>query len=168
MPLLVSARDISLFTNASKELINRIIDTRIDYYKLALNDMQFEEDIYGDDGHQKVYYTPVRIPCLISRNDQEYNTTEMGIDLDQVVIFTFLKSSLEEIPLVPEIGDIVEWNNSHWEIDSLISNQLISGKNPQTEKSIGPDFGSDFSIVANAHMARVTKLNLTEFRTGNN
>ena len=74
---------------------------------------------------------------------------------------------LININLVPEIGDIILFRNNFYETDSKIENQLIMGRDKDyaisTETS---DFGESFSVLINAHISRVEKLNLIPLREG--
>ena len=69
MALFGGSRDISLFHNLNKELINDIIQTEVAYYKFALE--QTTSNVYGES-MGKMFYEPVRIACLIDRNDQQW------------------------------------------------------------------------------------------------
>ena len=81
--------------------------------------------------------------------------------------FRFLKVSLKDINLVPEIGDILLFKNNFYEVDSRVENQLILGKDPDYAISTGTvDFGSSHSIILNTHLSRVEKLNLIPLRGG--
>ena len=66
MALFGGSRDISLFNSISKELINDILQTEVGYYKFALN--KTTSNVYGES-QGKVYFEPVRIACLIKRED---------------------------------------------------------------------------------------------------
>ena len=47
--------------------------------------------------------------------------------------FSILRETLLELELIPEIGDIVEWNYGFFEVNGILENQLIGGM----EKIIG-------------------------------
>lgn len=164
MPLFGGARDVSLFKSMNRELINDIIQTEVAYYKLALN--QTTSNIYGESS-KKSYYEPLRISCLIDKSDQEWTSDDFGPEIKQIYQYKFLKSGLEEINLVPEVGDLILYNNDFWEVDAFVENQYIAGKKP--EYAISTDtqnFGSSFSIVLSTHLSRVEKLNLIPLRGG--
>ena len=104
MPLFGGDRDISLFRTMNKELINDIIQTEIGYYKFVLQDS--ETNVYGESD-KKVYYEPLLIPSLITKDDQVWNESEFGPDMTQQMTFAFLRATLVEKNIIPEIGDIV-------------------------------------------------------------
>ena len=164
MALFGGSRDISLFNTINKELINDIIQTEVGYYKFVLE--KTTSNIYGE-ALGKVFYEPVRIACLINKQDQVWSADDFGSDINQIISFRFLKQELKDINLVPEIGDILLFKNNFYEVDSRVENQLILGKDPDYAISTGTtDFGSSFSIIVNTHISRVEKLNLVPLRGG--
>ena len=164
MTLFGGSRDISLFNTVSRELINDIIQTEIGYYKFALE--RTTSNIYGES-MGKMFYEPVRIACLIQREDQSWSSDDFGSDIDQTQNFRFLKEGLVDINLFPQVGDILLFRNNFYEVDSKIENQMILGKDPNYAISTGTiDFGNSHSIILSAHLSRVEKLNLIPLRGG--
>ena len=164
MALFGGSRDVSLFHNLNKELINDIIQTEVAYYKFALE--QTTTNVYGE-APGKNYYEPLKIACLIDKQDQSWSSDAFGSDINQTIGFRFLKQSLQDINLVPQVGDLLLFKNNFYEVDSRIENQLILGRDPDyaiaTETT---DFGKSFSIIINTHISRVEKLNLIPLREG--
>ena len=157
-------RDISLFKNISKELINDIIQTEIAYYKFALE--QTNINVYGE-APGKNYYEPLKIASLINRQDQAWSSDDFGPDVNQVIDFRFLKQELRDINLVPQVGDLILFLNNFYEVDSRTENQLILGKDPDYALAMETtNFGDSFSIIVNTHISRVEKLNLIPLRGG--
>jgi hypothetical protein len=164
MPLFGGARDISLIRSLNRELINDIIQTEIAYYKLALN--QTVSNIYGES-NKKSYYEPLRISCLIDKSDQEWSSDDFGPEIKQIYQYKFLKADLIDINLVPEVGDLILFNNDFWEVDTFIENQFFVGKKPEYAISTDTqDFGTSLSIVLSTHLSRIEKLNLIPLRGG--
>jgi len=164
MALFGGSRDVSLFKNISKELINDIIQTEIAYYKFALE--QTNVNVYGE-APGKNYYEPLKLASLINKQDQAWSSDDFGPDVNQTIGFTFLKQELKDINLLPEVGDLILFKNNFYEVDSRVENQFILGKDPNyaiaTETT---DFGKSFSIIINTHISRVEKLNLIPLREG--
>ena len=164
MSLFGGSRDISLFNTVSKELINDIIQSEVGYYKFALE--KTTSNVYGES-QGKVYYEPVRIACLMKREDQSWSSDDFGSDVNQTLNFRFLKEELKDINLVPEVGDILLFRNNFYEVDSKIENQLILSKDPDYAISTGTtDFGSSHSIILNTHISGIERLNLIPLRGG--
>ena len=164
MALFGKNRDVNLFHTINSELIKDIIQTEVDYYKFALE--QTTSNVYGES-MGKNYYEPMKIACLIDRQDQTWASDAFGSDINQTVDFRFLKQELLTINLIPEVGDILLFRNNFYEADSKIENQLIMGRDKDyalsTETST---HGDSFSIILNTHISRVEKLNLIPLRGG--
>ena len=164
MALFGGSRDISLFNTISKELINDIIQIEVGYYKFVLE--RTSVNVYGESPG-KNYYEPLKIACLIERDDQSWSSDDFGSDVDQTIDFRFLKQELKDINLVPEVGDILLFKNNFYEIDTRVENQLLLGKDPDYAISTGAtDFGNSHSIILTGHLSRVEKLNLIPLRGG--
>ena len=164
MALFGGSRDISLFHNLNKELINDIIQTEIAYYKFALE--QTKVNVYGD-APGKNFFEPLKIACLINKEDQAWSSDQFGSDVNQAINFRFLKEELRNINLIPEVGDLLLFKNNFYEVDAKVENQLILGRDPDYAISTETiDFGDSFSILINTHISRVEKLNLIPLREG--
>ena len=164
MALFGGSRDISLFNTVSKELINDIIQQEVGYYKFALE--KTTANVYGES-MGKMFYEPVRIACLMKKEDQAWSSDDFGSDVNQTIDFRFLKVELKEINLVPEVGDLLLFKNNFYEIDTRVENQLILGKDPDYAISTGAtDFGNSHSIILTGHLSTVEKLNLIPLRGG--
>ena len=164
MALFGGSRDINLFHTINSELINDIIQTEVAYYKFALE--QTVANVYGE-AMGKNYYEPMKIACLIDRQDQAWSSNDFGSDVNQTVGFSFLKDELKVLNLLPEVGDLLLFRNNFYEVDSRTENQLILGRDPDYAISAGTaDFGDSFSMLVNTHISRVEKLNLIPLREG--
>ena len=162
MALFGGSRDISLFHNINSELLKDIIQTEIAYYKFALE--QTAINVYGE-APGKNYFEPMKIACLIERDDQAWSSDDFGSDINQSIKFNFLKKELKDINLIPEIGDLLLFRNNFYEVDSKTENQLILGRDPDYAISTETtDHGDSFSILLNTHISRVEKLNLIPLR----
>ena len=164
MALFGNNRDINLFHTINSELLKDIIQTEIAYYKFALE--RTTSNVYGES-MGKVYYEPMKIACLIDKQDQAWSSDDFGSDVNQNIEFRFLKNELKDINLVPQVGDLLLFRNNFYEVDSSVENQLIMGKDSDYSISTGTtDFGDSFSIIINTHISRVEKLNLIPLRGG--
>ena len=164
MALFGGSRDISLFHNLNSELLKDIIQTEIAYYKFALE--QTKVNVYGE-APGKNYFEPLKIACLIDRQDQSWSSDDFGSDINQEVNFRFLKNELKNINLIPEVGDLLLFRNNFYEVDSKTENQLILGRDPDYAISTETtNHGDSFSVLLNTHISRVEKLNLIPLREG--
>ena len=162
MALFGKNRDINLFHTINNELLKDIIQIEVAYYKFALE--QTVANVYGES-MGKNYYEPLKIACLIERQDQAWASDDFGSDVNQTVGFRFLKNELIDINLIPEVGDILLFRNNFYEADSRIENQLFMGRDSDYALSTETlNFGESFSIIINTHLSRVEKLNLIPLR----
>ena len=164
MALFGKTRDINLFHTINDELLKDIIQTEVAYYKFVLE--QTKVNVYGE-APGKNYYEPMKIACLIERQDQAWSSDAFGSDVNQTMNFSFLKNELKDINLIPEVGDILLFRNNFFEIDGRTENQLIMGRDKDYAISTETvDFGESFSVLVSAHISRVEKLNLIPLRGG--
>jgi len=165
MALFGGHRDIKLFNTISRELMNNIIDTSVDIFKAAIYDVK--ENLYGEV-IDKYYKPSVRVSALINHDDQMTDSDDFGTDINQSATFNFLKDIVEwDSDIVLEVGDIIHWDNTYWEIDSVVENQYIAGKNERTTNA-GSMFGNSHSIICQTHMTRRSIPQLEKVRTGIN
>ena len=177
MSLYGENRDVSLFRHLNRELINNIIEQKVGYYKLNLD--KTEANIYGEST-KKTYNDPVLLNCLIERGDTDPKTDELGMDVTRNMKFRFLRDDLAGIDLstelgadgrgftyniVPEVGDVILWNNDFYEVNNANENQLIVGKDPSySYASQTDDYGSSWSIILECFYIRPEKLGITQSR----
>ena len=163
MPLFGGARDISLFRTMNKELMNDIIQQEVGFYKFVLQDS--ETNVYGES-ENKIYYEPMLISCLIDREDQTWNETDFGPDSTQQMTFAFLRADMKAKDLLPEVGDIVLFNNDFFELNSLVENQFFAGKNPDYSMNEDTDnFGVSLSIICRGSKLRTEQLKTVPLRS---
>ena len=161
MALFGGSRDISLFRHINKELINNIIQQSVGYYKIALD--KTSSNLYGES-LIKTYNDPILVNCLIERTSQEWTETDFGADVTRSINVRFLRDILVDINLVPEVGDVVLWQENYYEIAGIVENQLVVGKDPSYAYDDTTDFGSSISIIVNAQYVRPEKLGLKQER----
>lgn len=160
MALFGSRRDILVFTGVNQELIENVISTQIGYYKIQLSSTSV--NVYGESMN-KTYIGPVLLNCLIERGDTESVTENNIPNVTKPIEFRFLKTHLIEASVVPEIGDIIMFNENYYEVDNVNENQFLLGKDPDYSYSDGLDnFGSSFSIICSTHYTNPNKLNITK------
>jgi hypothetical protein len=163
MALFGSSRDISTFKGIAKELLENVISQQVGYYKYMLGDTA--KNVYGE-ATARYYVGPVLINCLIERG--EFNVVRkesLGPDSIRDATFRFLKDHLQDANVVPEIGDIVMYNELYYEVDNVNENQLILGKDSDYAYSTGlENFGNSFSIILTTHFTSSDKLGITKQR----
>lgn len=157
-----SRRDFNLLVHINRELLKDIIEQEILYYKISL--AQSQTNIYGE-ALEKIYDQPIKLNCLITRGDQVVTVDEFGPDLGRDVSFAFLRPDLEDTITVPEVGDIVEWHNDFYMVDTVRENQLFVGRDSSYNlTNYGSQFGSSVSIIVDTHLTRADALGLINVR----
>lgn len=151
-----------MFTGVAKEVVNNVVTQQIGYYKVYLPDTT--PNVYGE-ALVKQYIGPVLLNCLIVRGDYTINNGDFGPDTRREVAFRFLKDSLIEANVVPEIGDVIMYNELYYETDNWNENQLILGKDSDYSYSDGlENFGGSFSVILNTHLTSPERLGIQKFR----
>jgi hypothetical protein len=162
MALFGGQRDASLIRSLNRELIHRLIDTEVLFYKTNLNSIT--TNLY-DETDYKQYDAPVLIPCIVTFDDPVWNTEDYGADLTQTATFAFLLDDLVDNNNKPQVGDILEYHSRFFEIDSTIDNQVFAGKDP-SDWFGGDSHGYSISHICQAHMTRQSKVNVVKTRFG--
>ena len=157
-----SDRDISLMVNIGRELLHDIVEQEILYHKLSLEDT--DVNLYGES-LSKSYWNAVKLNCLITRGDQIIDIQEFGPDLGREASFAFIRQDLVDKTVVPEVGDIVEWHNDFYEVDTVRENQLFLGSdNSYNLQSSTSGYGRSMSIIVDCHLTRADRVGITQVR----
>jgi len=157
-----SQNDFKLFVGINRELLSDVVEQDILYYKISLDDTQV--NIYGE-GTDKIYWSPLKLNCLITRGDQVVTVDEFGPDLTRDASFAFLREDLVDVNTVPEVGDIIMWHENYYEVDLVKENQLFLGKdNAYNLTEYGSQFGASVSIICQCHLTRGDRVAITQQR----
>ena len=149
MPRFLGPKDIRFFQSINKELIDWVIETDIILYKTIVIESNVD-DIYGESV-DRTYYTGINFNCIINRSNQESFQTDFGQNMRQTFEAAINRELLEQHNIIPENGDIVEWNDAYWEINNVEENQYLAGR-----KLL------NWSYVFQAHASNVSHLNIAE------
>ena len=157
-----SDRDVSLMVNIGRELLHDVIEQEVLYHKLSLEDT--DVNLYGES-LSKSYWNAVKLHCLITRGDQIIDIQEFGPDLGREASFAFIRQDLTDKTVVPEVGDVVEWHNDFYEVDTVRENQLFLGSdNNYNLQSSTAGYGRSMSIVVDCHLTRADRVGITQAR----
>ena len=174
-------RDISLFRHINRELMGNVITQQCAFYKYKLEETKV--NIYGEAAEEKYYMGPVLLNCIIERKDKSFPTTDLGTDFDWGATFKFLRDDLLDknkdfnidtalygADLVPEVGDIILYQDGYYEVDNSSANQYFVGKNPDYPNNVNPlnpgleDFGSSISVICETHYVPSDKVGISRSR----
>ena len=158
MALYGGPRARSFFRHHSRQVVNRIVAEEILYYKLSLSETKY--NIYGESKN-KMYEQPILIACFYAIEDQISEDQSFGKSIGQMAEFRFLREDLIYINLVMEVGDIIYLKEAYYEVDLVVENQFVMGKNPEYSLEADlEDYGESWSIKCKTHLTGVNKLNI--------
>lgn len=164
MALFGGKRDAKLIASINAELLNAIVDTEIEFFKLIVESSN--SNIYGES-ESKSYFDSILIPCLVTKEGKTANMDDFGHTYTRTAQFGISRDILERATFYPEVGDIIFWDNEYYEIDNVDANQYFVGKNPETWPN-GSEHGYSVSILCDAHATRQTTQSIKNIRRGGN
>jgi hypothetical protein len=148
MPKFLVGRDLTFFKSIARELVDDVIQVAVVLYKI--NQYETKVNIYGESLN-KTWYPGVEIYALADKEPENVQYEGFGPDNTQSITFKFNRDTCEEKGIYPEIGDIVYFDNSYYEIDNTNEIQFVGGQ---------PN--NNFSIVATTFMVSKSSLNIEE------
>lgn len=146
MPRFLGDRDIAFFRQINKELLQQVVETPVIVYKLDIQ--KSRTNLYGES-LKKAYLIGVQVTCLINRQDKTPTSDGFVLDTAQSATFSFLRETLQEKSIYPESGDIIEYDQTFYEIDNVSENQLL-GAQPFL----------NWAIICTTHMTKKSALQL--------
>lgn len=141
-----SAQDYNLMLHFNRELINTFVDVPIVIYKLNIRETK--KNVYGEST-QKRWFRGVQIPALVDRQLITAVKDMSIINIEETVNFNLLRYECELRDLYPEVGDVVEFNDHYFEINTINQIQLIAGQ-----------VNYNHAIIISTHLTRSTGLQL--------
>jgi hypothetical protein len=148
MPKFVSERDVNFFKSIARELVDVVVQVEVALYKLNIYESKI--NIYGESTN-KTWYQGVSLFAMVDKDPENVVYEGFGPDNSQLITFKFDKELCEERGIYPEIGDVILFDQSYYEIDNTNEVQFIGGQ-PY----------NNYSIVCTAFMTRKSNLNITE------
>jgi hypothetical protein len=164
MALFGGKRDARFLAAINSELINAIVDTEIEFFKLIVESSK--SNLYGESTKKSVFDS-ILIPCLITKEGKTANMDDYGHSYTRTAQFGISRDILERADFFPEVGDIIFWDNEYYEIDNVDANQYFAGKNPDTWPN-GSEHGYSVSVICDAHATRQTPQGIKNIRRGGN
>jgi hypothetical protein len=168
MALFGSSRDISMFRYVNRELLGDVITQQCALYKYILN--KTKTNMYGESSGGKFFDGPVLLNALITVNDNTTPIDDFGASFDWSIEVAFLRDDLVDANTQPEVGDIILYQESYFEIDNTIHAQYFAGKDPDYPYNQNPlnpgleNFGYNVSVVCNTHYVPADRVNIIKTR----
>jgi hypothetical protein len=145
MPVFLSQTDVNYMISISKEMVDEIIGTKVLIYAI---DPETPNNLYGEST-EKIYLPPIDVSALIDHTDQNFEHDMAGQNVMQAVSFGLIRNEMKEKNFYPTVGDIIKWNNSYFEINEIVDNQLIGGRVEYKH-----------SIICKSHMTNKSIINV--------
>ena len=150
----------------------------------ALYQFKLEEtkvNIYGEAAGAKFYNGPFLFNVLINRSNEVFGEDEEGIQFNQPIDFYFLRDDLKAVSpeypngnaseeVVPEVGDIILYQEGYYGVQSTVANQYFGGKNPDYPNNINPlnpgleYFGNNLSILVSTYYIPADKVAISPYQ----
>ena len=152
MPKFMLDRDLQLFRSFARELVDTVIENTCVLFKVNLNETKV--NIYGESTN-KTWYPGVELFVLIDKEPENVQYEGFGPDNTQNITFKFDRLLCEERNIYPEIGDVIYFDNSYYEIDNTNEIQFVGGLP-------GQNSDRNWSIVCSTFMVSKSNLNIEE------
>ena len=168
MAIFGSARDISMIRKVNRELLHDVITQQCAVYKYVLN--KTKVNMYGEASEGKFYDGPVLLNALITVDSNTSPTNEFGVDFNWAIKVAFLRDDLVDANIQPEVGDIIIFQESYFEIDNTVHTQYFVGKDPDYPYEANPlnpglsNFGYNVSLVCSSHYVPADRVNIVKQR----
>ena len=162
------SRDVSLIRKLNRELLGNIITQQGAFYKYKLQETKV--NLYGEAAGVKYYDGPFLFNCLITRANEEFPISEVGIGYQQGISFAFFRDDLVDAGVQPEVGDIILYQDSYYGVQSTVDNQYFVGKNPSYPNNQNPlnpgleEFGTNLSIICDTFYIPADKVAISPYR----
>ena len=152
MPKFMLGRDLQLFRSFARELVDTVIENTCVLFKVNLNETKV--NIYGESTN-KTWYPGVELFVMIDKEPENVVYEGFGPDNTQNITFKFDRLLCEERNVYPEIGDVIYFDNSYYEIDNTNEVQFVGGLP-------GDNSDRNWSIVCSTFMVSKSNLNIEE------
>jgi hypothetical protein len=142
----LNPQDYATFVKINKELVNTVIDVEVILYKI--HQELTKTNLYGE-ATKKVWYSGVLIPAMVDLQSTDVTDDAQSTNTEQKLEVSFLRQECADRNVYPEMGDIIQFRESYFEINNTNEIQLIAGR---------PEY--NHSIVCSTHLTRKTNLQL--------
>jgi hypothetical protein len=145
-------RDLQLFRSFARELVDTVIENTCVLFKINLNETKV--NIYGESTN-KTWHPGIELFVMIDKEPDTAAYEGFGPDEQQNITFKFDRLLCEERNAYPEIGDVIYFDDSYYEIDNTNEIQFVGGLP-------GENSDRNWSIVCSTFMVRKSDLNIEQ------
>ena len=148
MAKFISDRDVTFFKGLAREVVDVVVQNTAVLYKINLKETRL--NLYGESMN-KTWHAGVELYVLINKEPGTTTYEGFGSERIQNIEFRFDRFMCEEKNSYPEIGDVIFFDNSYYEIDNTSEIQYVGGFDK-----------NNFSIVCNTFMVSKSTLNIED------
>ena len=146
MPRFIGTKDYNFFQNISRELIDDVVQTQVFLFKMIT--YASKTNLYGES-LDKAYYEGVSIFGMVEYGDESQQYDGFGQDTIQEVTFRFNQDTCIVKDVMPEVGDVIYFNDGYYEITNTNQTQLV-----------GMQAANNFIIECITYLTRRSQLNI--------
>jgi hypothetical protein len=182
MPKFYNANDLNFIKSIAEEVVDYVVEQAITLFKVSVGETK--TNLYGES-LGKVWHAPANLMAIIDREPPNVSYDgEVGADRTQSVEFRFniMRLRTETIPRLrdingtlipvgaiqnsqygyPEIGDIILFDETYYEIDNIRRNALIGGQPKMYNKSTNEFEDARMFLIATSHMVRRSQVQIED------
>ena len=163
-----SSRDASFLRHMNREVMGNVISQQCAFYKYKLAETKV--NMYGEASGGKFFEGPILFNALITIGDSTSPTSDLGVNFDWPLTFSFLRDDLVDANVHPDVGDVILYQESYWEVDNTIRGQFWAGKDPDYPMEPNPlnpglsEFGYNVSVICECHYIPGDRVNIQRTR----
>jgi hypothetical protein len=173
MAMYTGQRDVSLLRHLNRELMGNIVTQQCALYQFKLEETKV--NIYGEAAGEKFYDGPYLFNVFINRQNQSHGVSDIGVDFAQGIDFYFFRDDLVDKNVVPQVGDIILYQECYYGVQNTIANQYWGGKNPSYPNNdsdgqpnpLNPgleNFGESVSILLSTYYIPSDKVAISPYK----
>jgi hypothetical protein len=181
MPKFFNARDLDFIKSIAEEVVDYVVETAVVLFKVSVGESK--TNLYGES-LGKVWYAPQTLMAIVDREPLNVQYEGFGPDRTQAVEFRFMRNRLrtETLPKLrdvngtlipvgavqnsqygyPEIGDVILFDSTYYEVDNVRENVLIGGQPAIYNQEEGVFEDSNLQVVAFCHLVRSSTIQIDE------
>ena len=176
-----NSKDLDFLKTISEEVVDYVVAQYVTLFKVSVGESK--TNLYGES-LGRVYHEPANLMCIVDREPMSQQYEGFGPDARQVSEFRFNRQRLRtqtlptittingnEVPAdaiqnttygYPEIGDVILFDETYFEITKIVENKLIGGL-PDVYDDVNNEFGdANLQIVATGVMVRRSQVQIVD------
>jgi hypothetical protein len=181
MPKFFNAKDLDFIRSIAEEVVDYVVEQSIVLFKVSVGETK--TNLYGES-LGKVWHAPAVLMAIVDREPSNVVYEGFGADRTQSVEFRFNRQRLrtQTLPRLrdingtlipagaiqneqfgyPEIGDVILFDGSYYEIDNVRQSQLIGGSPKIYDQESGEFEDARMNLIAITHQVRKSQIQIED------